>query len=925
MGGVCLSRTTVDADVDGRQMRAGEAGITATGTVEATGGGPRSGGRLRIVIIGDVHGMWHRWRDLAALKLLKVMPGPVVLCLKNRVHITTALTWHCCAAHLRVTLEKSLRSVLRIKKKFTFTGVLFPSYSQRHHLVFQSPPSAIPPSLAHVPLLRHFFLPFPFIVLLQIPETVSYRIASHFVSFKSPLRSLPSPDPPVPPTCHALHCTTPHVPRSLTALPGASQTSFSLSVRACSFHPCVTCPPTFHEPSQFFLCKPLVCLSFSTLCSHARIAVATTAAGSALLVFHSSYDNLGTLERSRWQQVAGGSRWQQVAGGSRWQVAGGSRWQQVAGGSRWQVAAGSSGEGYDGRNGRSGDFGEEQVQLVQQVAAVKAMMAAVGAHVEVAVILGNHDAWFHMFRCSQVFRWFHISLHVGYGRVDLPQWHLSIVGARPFSYGPSSWAKSFYRARCGVRTMNASMAKITETIRAAPESHSVVVLAHNGPAGLGSNAWDICGKDFPSKGLPPGGDFGDEDLSRAITASLEDGRHIPLVVFGHMHRDLFPFNYRSRSNRPSTLHTAPTWQGEAVTQRRMAAVLLHPHSPPLPSSAASPPAAATPPAAQPAIAAPATLAMSAAGTTTHAPSTNYASTHGSTYASNQASSHTVFLNSAVVPRIVSLDEEHFTQTSGPGLAVYPALGSEPLDATPGLFLPYLKGVEGRGGGGSEGIARGVCRGMEGLRMGDARDGKGEGEAQVPVQTGCMTDDTSLAEMLLQRVVASVRGDDGERRGEGHVVGEGCGEMCGGDGGAERRKSAEAVVWENEVRWDGMDGVAVGEVMGERDAGVAPSLHHFVLAHLAVQGALEQGQVGLGQVGQGQAGQGPVGQEPVLPSLGDSVVAAAGDGGREGQCLGGGEGRWVCVGAEDVWVKVDERTSGGGSRGVVACLHRKDRR
>ncbi|CAI5521865.1 unnamed protein product, partial [Closterium sp. Naga37s-1] len=495
-----------------------------------------------------------------------------------------------------------------------------------------------------------------------------------------------------------------------------------------------------------------------------------------------------------------------------------------------------------------GDFGEEQVQLVQQVAAVKAMMGAVGAQVEVAVILGNHDAWFHMFRkesaplvdaVDKLTQQLEAlgSLHVGYGRVDLPRWHLSIVGARPFSYGPSSWAKSFYRTRCGVRTMNASTAKITETIRAAPDSHSVVVLAHNGPAGLGSQPWDICGKDFPSKGLPPGGDFGDEGERegggvRAITASLEDGRHIPLVVFGHMHRDLFPFNYRSRTTR----------QGEAVTQRRMAAVLLHPHTPPFPSSADSPPAAATPPAVQHNVAAPpATLAVSAARTTTHSPSTNYASTHRSTYPSAQASSHTVFLNSAVVPRIVSLDEEHFTQTSGPGLAVYPALGSEPLDATPGLFLPYLKGVEGRGGSGSEGIAIGVCRGMEGLKMGDARDGKGEREAQVPVQTGCATDDTSLAEMLLQRVVASVRGDDGEGRGEGHVDGEGCGEMCGGDGGVERVKAAEAVVWEDEVRWEGGDEVAVGEVMGGRDAGAAPSLHHFVLAHLAVQGPLEQGQ------------------------------------------------------------------------------------
>ncbi|CAI5479923.1 unnamed protein product, partial [Closterium sp. Yama58-4] len=550
-----------------------------------------------------------------------------------------------------------------------------------------------------------------------------------------------------------------------------------------------------------------------------------------------------------------------------------------------------------------GDFGEEQVQLVQQVAAVKGMMSAVGAQVEVAVILGNHDAWFHMFSLG--------SLHVGYGRVDLPQWRLSIVGARPFSYGPSSWAKSFYRARCGVRTMNASTAKITETIRAAPESHSVVVLAHNGPAGLGSHPWDICGKDFPSKGLPPGGDFGDEDLARAIAAALEDGRHMPLVVFGHMHRDLFPFNYRSRSNRPSTPHIAPTLQGEPVTQRRMAAVLLHPASPPLPSSP-SPLAAATLPAERATMAAAAALSMPAAAgstplaapsnssdsthTTAHA--TTQASTHTSTHATTQASTlatnHTVFLNAAVVPRIVSLDEEHFTRTSGPGLAVYPALGSEPLDPTPGLLPSYWRGMgENWGAGGEEadsgpeGVTAGVCRGMKELGMGGARDARGGGEVQVAVQAGCVGGGAPPAEMVSQQVedarsVTGVADRDGEL----------CGEVCGTKGGGETGGAAEAVVWEDEVRWEGDDGVAVGEAMGGRDAGAAPSLHHFVLAHLAVQ---------------------------------ETVVAAAADSGREGQCVDGDPSRWVCVGAEDVWVKVDERTGGGERRGMVACLHRKGRR
>ena len=42
----------------------------------------------------------------------------------------------------------------------------------------------------------------------------------------------------------------------------------------------------------------------------------------------------------------------------------------------------------------AGDFGEENIPLVRSVAAVQEQL---GEGVSVAVILGNHDAWFSMF------------------------------------------------------------------------------------------------------------------------------------------------------------------------------------------------------------------------------------------------------------------------------------------------------------------------------------------------------------------------------------------------------------------------------------------------------------------------------------------------------------------------------------------------
>ena len=50
-----------------------------------------------------------------------------------------------------------------------------------------------------------------------------------------------------------------------------------------------------------------------------------------------------------------------------------------------------------------------------------------------------------------------------------------------------------------VNSMEASAARIAETIVQQPPEHVVVVMAHDGPAGLGQQAHDICGRDWLEK------------------------------------------------------------------------------------------------------------------------------------------------------------------------------------------------------------------------------------------------------------------------------------------------------------------------------------------------------------------------------------------------------------------------------------------
>lgn len=186
-----------------------------------------------------------------------------------------------------------------------------------------------------------------------------------------------------------------------------------------------------------------------------------------------------------------------------------------------------------------GDFGNESVQIVQAIAALDIPKAAV---------FGNHDAWYSATewgrkKCPynrEDEDWVQQQIdllgeaHVGYTKLDFPQFNITVVGSRPFSWGGSTWKNAdFYNERFGVT----SFAESTDLMVKAAESAScnnIIFLGHNGPLGLGERAEDLCGRDWQ----PLGGDFGDPDFTEAIAQTRMSGKLIPLVTFGHMHHKL---------------------------------------------------------------------------------------------------------------------------------------------------------------------------------------------------------------------------------------------------------------------------------------------------------------------------------------------------------------------------------------------------
>ncbi len=186
-----------------------------------------------------------------------------------------------------------------------------------------------------------------------------------------------------------------------------------------------------------------------------------------------------------------------------------------------------------------GDFGNEAISVVAAIASLP---------LPKAVILGNHDAWYtatpwgrrkcpyDRTREDRVQMQLDLldTTHVGYGKLDLPQWGITVVGGRPFSWGGADWKNErFYRDRYGIHNFAESLARIQTAVDAAAYD-TLIFMGHCGPTGLGDRPDSPCGRDWP----PPGGDYGDPDLASAIAYAKAKGKTVPLVAFGHMHHTL---------------------------------------------------------------------------------------------------------------------------------------------------------------------------------------------------------------------------------------------------------------------------------------------------------------------------------------------------------------------------------------------------
>ena len=133
--------------------------------------------------------------------------------------------------------------------------------------------------------------------------------------------------------------------------------------------------------------------------------------------------------------------------------------------------------------------------------------------------------------------------HVGFSSLPVPGRPLAIVGGRPFAKGGNpDYAGAAYDYLYGMSSTQEYADRIvTEATSAVAASggeggacSALVLMAHNGPFGLGGQAHNICGVDW----RPERGDHGDPDLQMAITRMHAAGLRLPLVCFGHMHHIL---------------------------------------------------------------------------------------------------------------------------------------------------------------------------------------------------------------------------------------------------------------------------------------------------------------------------------------------------------------------------------------------------
>ncbi|MCC6783400.1 MAG: TIGR04168 family protein [Planctomycetes bacterium] len=181
-----------------------------------------------------------------------------------------------------------------------------------------------------------------------------------------------------------------------------------------------------------------------------------------------------------------------------------------------------------------GDLGDEDTVIARRISEIDT---------ELCVILGNHDAWqsFTQRASTPALREI-LDLfgddHIAYSKRELAGAGLTLIGARPFSWGGRDIrSPELYSELYGVSSHDESAERILSLARQAEHRHLLIV-AHNGPLGLSESPGDIWGKDF---GMRPGGDWGDRDLRFALDRIADTEKRVSGVVAGHMHdRLLFP-------------------------------------------------------------------------------------------------------------------------------------------------------------------------------------------------------------------------------------------------------------------------------------------------------------------------------------------------------------------------------------------------
>ena len=110
---------------------------------------------------------------------------------------------------------------------------------------------------------------------------------------------------------------------------------------------------------------------------------------------------------------------------------------------------------------------------------------------------------------------------------------INILGARPCSSGGGYYLSKEMKGVYGPLTEQESVEKIIKCSIDARDDLPLLIIAHSGPTGLGSEPDSICGKDWKVPSI----DWGDRDLAIAIT-EIQKKRDIEIVIFGHTHNEL---------------------------------------------------------------------------------------------------------------------------------------------------------------------------------------------------------------------------------------------------------------------------------------------------------------------------------------------------------------------------------------------------